>query len=26
LLNEAAADWLDGYGDWKLEQMKDAGL
>ena len=26
LMNEAAADWLDGYGDWKLEQMKDAGL
>jgi len=26
LLNEAAADYADEYGDWKLEQMKDAGL
>jgi hypothetical protein len=26
LLNESAADYADEYGDWKLEQMKDAGL
>ena len=26
LLNEAAEDWLTEHGDWKLEQMKDAGL